>query len=227
MQSGTKRSAHTFLRGAASAAKRPHYECTTSHACTSIEEAFTEADTSTHLPPDLVSAIREVYEPAGMKVTEPPSREKESEEYGACRFRLNNHLIVFRIAKTTPTKIGQFVTTWKREKPKAPITPFQVSDGIDFIVIDVKDKFHHGQFIFDQKTLIEKGIMSKDGKAGKLAFRVYPAWTKPTVSEAIKTQEWQLRYFYPILESSTDLTRVCKLFKYEAKPETTASCGMS
>jgi hypothetical protein len=36
--------------------------------------------------------------------------ERESIEYGACDFELNGLSIKFRVAKTTPTKIGQFVT---------------------------------------------------------------------------------------------------------------------
>lgn len=48
-----------------------------------------------------------------MKVTE-ARREVASSEYGACRLGLDDYTIVFRVAKTTPTKIGQFVTIWKR-----------------------------------------------------------------------------------------------------------------
>lgn len=40
--------------------------------------------------------------------------EKESSEYGACKFKYSSMNITFRSAKTTPTKIGQFVTLWKR-----------------------------------------------------------------------------------------------------------------
>jgi|GEM_PF-3635531 len=34
------------------------------------------------------------------------------------------------------------------------------------------------------------------GKKGKMAIRVYPPWTTPTVKQAIKTQQWQLQYFF-------------------------------
>ena len=44
--------------------------------------------------------------------------EKESSEYCAHRFEINNKKILFRQAKITPTKIGQFVTLWKRNKTK-------------------------------------------------------------------------------------------------------------
>jgi len=41
-------------------------------------------------------------------------QEPESAEYCAYTFDLNNRRITFRLAKITPTKIGQFVTLWKR-----------------------------------------------------------------------------------------------------------------
>jgi hypothetical protein len=40
--------------------------------------------------------------------------ERESLEYAACSFKLNSMSVKFRVAKITPTKIGQFVTLWKR-----------------------------------------------------------------------------------------------------------------
>lgn len=40
--------------------------------------------------------------------------ETESLEYAACSFKLNSMSVKFRVAKITPTKIGQFVTLWKR-----------------------------------------------------------------------------------------------------------------
>ncbi len=39
--------------------------------------------------------------------------ENESSEYGACTFDIGNLKITFRLAKITPTKIGQFVALWK------------------------------------------------------------------------------------------------------------------
>lgn len=59
-----------------------------------------------------------------MKITKEPTREAEGSEYEACRLGLNGYNIVFRVAKTTPTKIGQFVTVWKRLHTGAPIMPY-------------------------------------------------------------------------------------------------------
>jgi hypothetical protein len=44
--------------------------------------------------------------------------EKESSEYCAYRFEINTKKILFRQAKITPTKTGQFVTLWKRNIEK-------------------------------------------------------------------------------------------------------------
>src|SRR5690349_664326 len=125
---------------------------------------FTNATTPAYdLPIDLVSAIQNIYEPAGINVTTSPSRELESAEYEACRFSLNDCNVVFRKAKTTPTKIGQFLTTWKRLNPNGPIVPLDFNDNIDFLVVSVNDKTNQGQFIFDKKLLLAKGIISHRG----------------------------------------------------------------
>ena len=163
------------------------------------------------LPRDLIFTFQYIYQPAGMKVTMEAFREAESAEYDACRFMLDGRMVAFRVAKTTPTKIGQFVTCWKR--PVAKIMPLDLSDNVDFLVVNVSDAIHRGQFVFPQETLVEQGIMSANSKGGKLAFRIYPPWTKPVAKAAIKSQQWQLSYFFPIAErSNIDLERVRKLF---------------
>lgn len=148
------------------------------------------------IPAELTKIIQDIYEPAGLKITSPAQREAESTEYGACRFGLNGFNIAFRIAKITPKKLGQFVTVWKRLTPNSAIIPLDISDDIDFVIVSVADSAQHGQFIFSQKTLVNRGILSHQGQGGKLAFRVYPSWIKPIAKTAIKTQEWQLRHFF-------------------------------
>jgi hypothetical protein len=168
---------------------------------------------SGRLPHDLVTAIADVYEPAGMKVTHAALREAESSEYGACRFGLDGRAIAFRVAKTTPTKLGQFVTIWKRPAPGSEIAPLDISDGVAFVVVSVFDGVRRGQFVFSQQVLVEKGIMSRSGKGGKRAIRVYPPWTTPVVNEATKTQRWQIQYFVPLAQNgSADPALVRKLF---------------
>jgi hypothetical protein len=167
-----------------------------------------------YIPNDLIAAIQDVYTPAGMQLTDLAIREAESAEYGASRFGLDGHTIVFRVAKTTPTKIGQFVTIWKRPTSGSIIAPLDIDDGVAFVVVSVFDATHRGQFVFDQKILASKGIMAINGKGGKRAIRVYPPWVKPVAKQAVRTQQWQLRYFLPLEQSgNADSVQVRRLFE--------------
>ncbi|EMJ95140.1 MepB family protein [Leptospira alstonii] len=136
--------------------------------------------------------------------------EKESSEYGACNFELKNRKIIFRVAKITPTKVGQFVTLWKRDD-EGPIRPFDMQDAADSFIIVVYDQNRSGQFIFSKDVLLKKGILTGD-KEGKRGFRVYPSWDLPPNPQAEKTQSWQSEYF---LENSknkrTDTNRAKKI----------------
>ncbi len=161
--------------------------------------------------PNLETIKDNIYKPLGFELTNFEA-EKESQEYGACIFELNGLQIVSRNAKVTPTKIGQFVTLWKRLN-YGPIQPFDTSDHIDFVVVNVRSENQIGQFIFPKKVLIEKGVFSTASKEGKRAIRVYPLWDKPTSKQALKTQQWQLDYFLAIVEGGqTDVQRAKALY---------------
>lgn len=121
--------------------------------------------------------------------------EKESAVYNACQLQLNDKKVLFRTAKITPTKTGQFVILWKRTA-NGIIAPFTAEDGFDLVIINTKTEDHFGQFVFPSAILIEKGIFSTDLKEGKRAMRVYPPWNKTTSKQAQKTQQWQLDYFF-------------------------------
>ncbi|MGL5889305.1 MAG: MepB family protein [Bacteroidia bacterium] len=137
---------------------------------------------------------------------------KESAAYGACSFELDGRKIEHRISKITPTKTGQFVTVWKRND-RGITAPFDSSDDIDFVVITSKSGDRMGQFIFPKSVLIDKGIISRNGKGGKRGIRVYPLWDITTNRQAEQTKNWQRKYFLPIeLNSSADLDLVKKLF---------------
>ena len=139
--------------------------------------------------------------------------EKESSEYCAHRFEINNKKIVFRQAKITPTKIGQFVTIWKRNVEKNVIEPFEDSDQIDLFVINVQTDLQFGQFVFPKSILIEKGIVTNK-KEGKRAIRVYPSWDLTENKQAQKTQKWQLDYFIEIpVDGNFDIHRAKLLYK--------------
>ena len=135
----------------------------------------------------------------------------ESKEYGACTFELNGKTIQQRVSKITPTKTGQFVTIWKRNKDGIT-EPFDINDEINFIIITARSGDKLGQFIFPKRVLADKGIITQNGKSGKRGIRVYPPWDKPESKQAEKTQNWQLAYFLTIkTDGSTDLSLAKKL----------------
>ncbi|MCI0152205.1 MepB family protein [Paraburkholderia sediminicola] len=152
---------------------------------------------------DLDAAIRDMYESAGMQLSSPVLREAESAGYGACRFGLEGSNIVFRVARTTPTKVGQFVTLWKRQRPGDDIAPLDFSDPVDFVVVCTSNAERRGQFVFDRKILIEQDVMSSPETAGKRAIRVYPPWSNPVATQAVRTQKWQHRYFLDFPQGGT------------------------
>ncbi len=157
---------------------------------------------------DLFIAQNRAYEPNGF-VCSPIIQETESKEYSACGFTLNNILIKFRIAKITPTKIGQFVTFWKR-LGNGPIMPYDLTDHFDFLIVSVRKAYSLGQFVFPKDVLCQKGFISKEGMGGKRAMRVYPPWDITDSDQAKKTQAWQLLYFFEI-EPAVDNERMKQL----------------
>ncbi|OMF16610.1 hypothetical protein BK131_01025 [Paenibacillus amylolyticus] len=65
-------------------------------------------------------------------------------------------------------------------------------------VISMRLGGHFGQFVFPNHVLLQRDIVSVQGKGGKRAIRVYPPWDNPTSKQALKTQQWQLEYFIDI-----------------------------
>lgn len=160
--------------------------------------------------PDLLLAEDLIYKPCGF-ILQNLKIEDESEDYGAAEFSINHHSVKFRVGKITPTKIGQFVTFWKRLS-KGPILPYDFKDSFDFLVVSVRTENHFGQFVFPKLVLCEKGIISSNGKEGKRAMRIYPSWDKAYNSQAKKTQAWQLQYFVEFSEDNFDFSRMRYLF---------------
>ncbi len=150
----------------------------------------------------------EIYKSSGL-ILENLRNEDESADYGASDFSINDRSIKFRVAKITPTKVGQFVTFWKRIG-KGPIMPYDIDDAFDFLIVSVRTEKDFGQFVFSKEILSEKGIISSNRKEGKRALRVYPPWDKADNSQAKKTQAWQLQYF--INFQSFDPTQLRHLF---------------
>lgn len=162
------------------------------------------------IPNDLITAKELVYDNCNFECTE-PQPETESQDYDAFDFQINSFKIKFRSAKITPTKTGQFVTLWKRNKTGI-IEPFDFSDVIDFVVVNVRKDDFFGQFIFPKAVLLQKGFFSTSTKEGKRATRVYPPWDETTSKQAQKTQQWQLDYFLEIPNNKfVDIERAKKL----------------
>lgn len=150
-------------------------------------------------PEALINLQTVVYKPSGFNF-EYVQSEKQHTDYCAHVFKLNNYLVKFRIAKITPIKIGCFVALWKRNH-KGESIPHDAADPFDFYIIHVANNQQSGQFIFSRKILIESGVLSLKGEGGKRGFRLYAAWDNPESKQAQKTQQWQLPYFYPLLEN--------------------------
>lgn len=136
--------------------------------------------------------------------------ELESREYGGCKFLLDKRILLSRNAKVTPKKIGQFVTFWKRIDG-GPIQPFDKTDSVDFLVVNVANETEFGQFVFPKSTLVKQGIISTPEKEGKRGFRVYPPWDVVESKQAKRTQNWQLEFFLEIGDS-IDMELVERLY---------------
>lgn len=160
---------------------------------------------------DLKNIKELVYDQCDFRLTNPQIN-MESKEYGACKFLLNKKAIEHRVSKITPTKNGQFVAIWKRNKDDKT-EPYDILDPIDFIVITAKKNNNLGQFIFPKGILADKGIITANGKRGKCGIRVYPPWDITESNQAQKTQIWQTKYFLTIKnDHSTDLNLARTLF---------------
>ncbi|MEV6769485.1 MepB family protein [Nocardia sp. NPDC051030] len=150
--------------------------------------------------PDELEAARELLWSHGEVCTEPIA-EPESAQYGAFAFSVQGEQVRFRIAKTTPTKPGQFVTVWQRSE-EGPIRPFDLADGVRYFIISVGDTETQGYFIFPLEVLLLRDIVSRNGVGGKRGFRVYPPWVSPTNPQARRAQSWQLEFYKSAIRSS-------------------------
>ncbi|MBQ0862194.1 MepB family protein [Streptomyces smyrnaeus] len=160
---------------------------------------------------DLLAAKTLVYDPNGFACSQPVP-EPEGAEYAAHRFTLDGLSVRFRVAKTTPTKAGQFVTVWQRSV-EGPPRPFDADDGVDLFVISSRDSGYFGQFVFPRDVLCKRGIVSRHGSGGKRGFRVYPPWVTTSNRQARGTQAWQVNHFLYLTEDGpVDTARARALY---------------
>lgn len=134
--------------------------------------------------------------------------EPEGAGYRAHTLLLAGRSAVFRVAKTTPTKVGQFVTLWRRSA-EGPIRPFDTHDGVSLFVIQAGPGAGPGQFVFPLSVMARHGVVSVSGKGGKRAMRVYTPDVETTSAQARRTQAWQCEYFLPI---NAPAARVLELY---------------
>lgn len=150
-----------------------------------------------------------IYSPCNLKMSK-FKIDEENSDYFNCIFKLNKKKICFRKGKQTPTKIGHFVSFWKRIDDYP--TPYNIDDDIDIYIVSINDKHKFGQFIFTKEILCEKKIISCGNKVGKLGFRVYAPWYEPDNKTAKATQLWQKQYFVNITDNKIDNKKLCKSF---------------
>ncbi|MFF4317754.1 MepB family protein [Streptomyces sp. NPDC001568] len=165
----------------------------------------------TGLHDDLAQTKSRVYDPGGFTCSQPIT-EPEGTEYAAHAFTLDGLAVRFRVARTTPTKVGQFVTVWQRSL-EGPIRPFDADDGVDLFVISSREGARFGQFVFPREVLCERGVMSRNGAGGKRGFRVYPPWVTTANRQAGNTRSWQVDHFLDLGEpGSVDTARARSLY---------------
>ncbi|GAK01807.1 MepB family protein [Geomicrobium sp. JCM 19055] len=135
-----------------------------------------------------------IYEPNQFTVKS-IQEEVHNSKYGAGKFHLMSKTVRFRVAHQTPTKVGQFVSLWEKDKA-GKNQPYSYDASPDFIVITTfRNERQFGQFIFPKEILFQRGILRSSSTKGKMAMRVYPCWDEPNNKQAIATQKWQLPYF--------------------------------
>jgi len=159
-----------------------------------------------------------IFKPLGLEIKELIS-EKESQEYAAHSFTLENLNVIIRKTKITPAKTGQFVTIWKRNE-QGITRPYHAKDKVDLILIATILDNNFGIFIFPRATLLKQKILSVDKIEGKRGIRVYPSWNRTINNQAKKTQLWQSEYFIDLTpDKDLDLKTIQKLLTLGKLPD--------
>lgn len=140
------------------------------------------------------SYVNELFYRPNLLTIKSIQEENQNSDYGAGIFQLQSKSVRFRVAKITPTKIGQFVAFWEKDENNKN-QAFSYEDTTDLLVINTFTNNNFGQFIFPKEALLKQGILKTANAKGKMAIRVYPSWDNPTSKQAIATQKWQSPYF--------------------------------
>lgn len=171
---------------------------------------------SSHIYPEIELLNNCIFKACGLNLEKLES-EKESQEYFAKNFELNNRKVKFRMAKITPTKTGQFATLWKRNT-NGITEPHNIEDEFDFFMIATRENEKFGVFIFSKEILSENKILTNKSVEGKRGFRVYPIWSITQNKQANKTQNWQMKCFVEIdNKNQTDINKAKRLLNLECE----------
>ncbi|WP_454881613.1 MepB family protein [Sphingobacterium detergens] len=142
------------------------------------------------------------------------TEDEECAGYFGFNFQLDERNIKFRKAKITPTKVGQFVTLWKRDA-QGQTTAFTADDAIDYYIIATEQQQNAGLFVFPKQVLIDRQILTTAQKEGKRGFRVYPDWSITQNKQATHSKNWQGQYFIdlrdPIQEIKEKLIAILQI----------------
>ncbi|WP_313238282.1 MepB family protein [Sporosarcina ureae] len=147
---------------------------------------------------DFYSAVTYVnemmYEPNHL-ILQLIKEEKQNAKYGAGTFQIASRTVRFRVANTTPRKVGQFVAFWEKDDNNKN-HPYSYEEAPDlFVITTFKNTHEFGQFIFPKDVMLQQDMVSSSSTKGKMALRVYPSWDHPASKQALKIQQWQLPYF--------------------------------
>ena len=142
----------------------------------------------------------------------PAKVEADNSEYGAAISEIGLSPVRFRVGKLTPTKVGVFVTVWRRSL-SGSTEPLPAEERNDVLVVCVREDSRFGAFAFPKSALVQHGVVSVGGAGGKRGFRVYPPWSATTNRQAKKSQQWQCNYFFEMADGSAiDSQRAIRLF---------------
>jgi hypothetical protein len=142
----------------------------------------------------------------------PVVSESDNAEYGAAVSAVGRSTIRFRVGKLTPTKVGLFVSVWRRAAGGST-EPFPAEDDVDALVVIVREGERLGAFVFPNEVLASRGVVSVDGAGGKRGFRVYPQWSITSNPQAARSQKWQCDRFLDMGDgAAVDLQRAARLF---------------
>lgn len=109
-----------------------------------------------------------LYEPNNLTIKN-IQEETQNSDYGAGIFQLNSKSIRFRVAKITPTKIGQFVSFWEKDEANKN-QAFTYDNATDLLVINTfNDNGDFGQFVFPKEILLQQNILRTSSTKGKMA----------------------------------------------------------